>query len=194
MKTHEVNLARRHHAAFARRSGLSGMLLLASLGAAAGASADSYSRVIEAPVVSADPIIEVRRDRIPVEHCRPERVRVEERQPRSYTPAVLGGVVGAAAGSVLGDNSSRRDLITGAGAILGASIGNDIGQRRRREAGYDGYYVTEEVCSTSYEIEEREQVSGYRVRYRFEDRIYETRTAADPGPTIAVRMRLEPLS
>ncbi|WP_040810425.1 glycine zipper 2TM domain-containing protein, partial [Chromatocurvus halotolerans] len=103
----------------------------------------------------------------------------------------LGGVVGAAAGSVLGDNSSRRDLITGAGALLGASIGNDIGQRRRRD---DSYYVTEEVCSTSYEIEEREQLSGYRVRYRFEDRIHETRTSVDPGPTIAVRMRLEPLS
>jgi uncharacterized protein YcfJ len=164
----------------------------ALLGLASTTLADSYAEIIQAPVVSADPIIEVRRDRIPVERCRPETVRVDDRrQPRSYTPAVLGGVVGAAAGSVLGDNSSRRDLITGAGAILGASIGNDMGNRRRRE---DGYYVTEEVCSTDYEIREHERVSGYRVRYRYDDRIYETRTTTDPGATIAVRMSHEPLS
>ncbi|MEE4276846.1 MAG: glycine zipper 2TM domain-containing protein [Halieaceae bacterium] len=176
-----------HSAIVANRLGAAAIAVILS----AVAQADSYSEVIEAPVVSADPIVEVRRDRIPVERCRPETVRVVERRgARSYTPAVLGGVVGAAAGSVLGDNSSRRDLITGAGAILGASIGNDIGQRRRHD---DGYYVTEEVCSTDYEIREREEVSGYRVRYRYDDRIYETRTAFDPGATIAVRMRLEPL-
>ncbi len=172
---------------------LSRGIALASLcGLGAAAHADSYSKVIEAPVVSVDPIVEVRQDRIPFERCRAERVRVVERGgPRSYTPAVLGGVLGGAAGSVLGDNSSRRDLITGAGVLLGASIGNDVEQRRRQRD--DGYYVTEDVCTTEYEIREREQVSGYRVRYRFDDSIYETRTAVDPGSTIAVRMRLEPL-
>ncbi|MEO1081842.1 MAG: glycine zipper 2TM domain-containing protein [Pseudomonadota bacterium] len=162
------------------------------VGLGSSAQADSYSKVIEAPVVSVDPIVQVREDRIPFERCRTERVRVEGRgNPRSFTPAVLGGVLGGAAGSVLGDNSSRRDLITGAGVLLGASVGNDIEQRRRQRN--DGYYVTEDVCTTEYEIREREQVSGYRVRYRFEDSIYETRTAVDPGSTIAVRMRLEPL-
>lgn len=156
------------------------------------ARADSYSRVIDAPVVSVDPIVEIRSERVPIEHCRPERVRVEERGGRgSFTPAILGAVVGGTVGSVLGDNSSRRDVITGAGAILGGSIGRDIGRRQRRD---DGYYVTEEVCSTDWEIREYEQVGGYRVRYRFEDSIYETRTAREPGATIPVRVRLEPLS
>ena len=156
------------------------------------ARADSYSKVIEAPVVDVQPIVEVRTERIPVEHCRAERVRVVERGGhRSFTPTILGAVIGGTAGSVLGDNSSRRDVIAGAGAILGASVGHDIGQRRRRD---DGYYVTEDICTTDYEIRETEEVSGYRVRYRFDDSIYETRTLREPGATISVRMRLEPLS
>lgn len=159
---------------------------------AAAAQADSYSKVIEAPVVDVQPIVEVRTERIPVEHCRTERVRVVERGGnRSFTPAILGAVIGGTAGSVLGDNSSKRDIITGAGAILGASVGHDMGKRRRQN---DGYYVTEDICSTDYEIRESEQVSGYRVRYRFDGSIYETRTVRDPGATITVRMRLEPLS
>ena len=158
---------------------------------AASTQADDYSRVIEAPVVSAEPIVQVYSERVPFESCRAERVRVvEQDRGGSYTPMILGAVVGGTVGSVLGDNSSRRDVITGAGAILGGSIGRDIGRRQPRG---DGYYVTEDVCSTQYELREREEVTGYRVRYRYEDRIVETRTATDPGATIAVRMRLEPL-
>jgi uncharacterized protein YcfJ len=115
---------------------------------------------------------------------------VEQGRGGSWTPTVLGAVVGGTLGSVLGDNSSRSDVITGAGAVLGGSIGRDIGRRQQRG---DGYYVTEDVCITEYELREREEVTGYRVRYRYEDRILETRTATDPGATISVRMRLEPL-
>lgn len=159
--------------------------------AAAAPRADSYSRVIEAPVVSVEPIVQVYSERIPYESCRAERVRVVERGGGgSWTPTVLGAVLGGTVGSVLGDNSSRRDVITGAGAVLGGSIGRDIGRRQQRS---DGYYVTEDVCTTEYELREREEITGYRVRYRYEDRIVETRTATDPGATIAVRMRLEPL-
>lgn len=174
-----------------RRTFFSVALVAVSLAGTAESRADSYSRVIEAPVVSAEPIVQVYSERIPFERCRAERVRVVERgRGGSWTPTVLGAVVGGTVGSVLGDNSSRRDVITGAGAILGGSIGRDIGRRQQRD---DGYYVTEDVCTTEYELREREEVTGYRVRYRFEDQIVETRTVTDPGATIAVRMRLEPL-
>lgn len=167
------------------------LLCAALMTSATATRADSYSRVIEAPVVSVEPIVQVYSERIPYENCRAERVRVVERgRAGSWTPMILGAVLGGTAGSVLGDNSSRRDVITGAGAVLGGSIGRDIGRRQPRD---DGYYVTEDVCTTEYELREREEITGYRVRYRFEDRIVETRTATDPGATIAVRVRLEPL-
>jgi uncharacterized protein YcfJ len=170
------------------RTALAALLLTTT---AAATRADSYSRIIEAPVVSAEPIVQIYSERVPYERCRAERVRVVDRGlGGSWTPTVLGAVVGGTVGSVLGDNSSRRDVITGAGAILGGSIGRDIGRRQQRD---DGYYVTEDVCMTEYELREREEITGYRVRYRYEDRILETRTATDPGATISVRMRLEPL-
>lgn len=148
------------------------------------------STVIDAPVVASEPIVEVITERIPRELCREERVRVVERGGgHSATPALIGAVVGGAAGAVLGDNSSNKDVIAGAGAVLGASIGHDAGHRRKEHS----YYVTEEVCEVEYELREREQVNGYRVRYRFGDTIYETRRATAPGSTIAVRVQLEPL-
>ncbi len=155
------------------------------------AFADTHSTVVDAPVVSTEPIVEVVTERIPHETCRKERVRVVERsRGNSATPALVGAVIGGAVGSVVGDNSHNKDIITGAGAVLGASVGNDVGRARR---GDHVYYVTEDVCSVEYELREREQVSGYRVRYRFGDTIYETRTAYAPGETIAVRVALEPL-
>lgn len=155
------------------------------------ASAASQSTVIEAPVVGVEPIIEVFRERIPHETCREERVRVVERgKGSSVTPTILGAVTGGAIGAVLGDNSSKKDVITGAGAVLGASVGHDVGKRNRRD---EVYYVTEDVCSVEYEIRDRERVNGYRVSYQFGDTIYETRSSTDPGPTIAVRVQLEPL-
>jgi uncharacterized protein YcfJ len=159
--------------------------------AALPALAMGNSTVIDAPVVDVQPVYETISERIPYESCRQERVRVVERGGRrSLTPVILGAVVGGTAGSVLGRNSSRRDLITGAGALLGGSIGNDRRQHTRHD---DGYYVTEDVCVTEYEYREQEQQRGYRVSYRFGDSIYTTRTRNQPGSTIAVRVSLDPL-
>jgi len=151
----------------------------------------SQSTVVEAPVVGVEPIVQVYQERIPFESCREERVRVvEQRGGIAPMPTIVGAVLGGAAGNILGRNSSKGDVITGAGAVLGATIGNQRAQRRRPVG---GSYVTEEVCSTEYELREQERVGGYRVSYRYGDSIYETRTDRDPGATIPVRVRLEPI-
>ncbi|MFK7830780.1 MAG: glycine zipper 2TM domain-containing protein [Congregibacter sp.] len=166
-------------------------LSLVLVAGAAQVHATNQSSVIDAPVVDVQPIVEVYTQRIPHESCREERVRVVERGARrSATPTLVGAVLGGTVGSVLGRNSSRRDVIGGAGAILGASVGYD---RSRRQAVNSSYYVTENVCTTEYELRERERTSGYRVSYRYGGGIYETRTDYDPGSTIAVRVKLEPL-
>ena len=155
------------------------------------AFARNQSTVVQVPVVGVQPQYETVTDRIPHEVCRNERVRVvEHRRGRSLTPTLVGAVVGGTVGGVLGNNSRRRDVIAGAGAILGASIGNDVGRNRQRS---DSYYVTENVCTTEYELREYERINGYRVSYRYGGAVYKTFSDRDPGETIAVRVRLEPL-
>lgn len=153
--------------------------------------AASTSTLIDAPVVGVEPIVQVYRERIPFETCREERVRVVERGGGiAPMPTIVGAVLGGAAGNILGRNSSKEGVITGAGAVLGATIGN---QRAQRDRGTGAYYVTEDVCTTEYELRERERVEGYRVSYRYGDDVYETRMDREPGVTIPVRVRLEPL-
>ncbi|MEM9397302.1 MAG: hypothetical protein AAF991_07465 [Pseudomonadota bacterium] len=155
-------------------------------------SARNESTIVQAPVVGVQPIYETVTERIPHQICREERVRVVERDRRgSFTPTLVGAVVGGTVAGVLGNNSRRRDVIAGAGAILGASIGNDVGRNRRHD---NDYYVTEDVCTTEYELREQERLNGYRVSYRYAGGVYKTFSRHDPGETIAVRVSLEPLS
>jgi uncharacterized protein YcfJ len=161
------------------------------LSAATTQALAGHSEVINVPVESVSPILETVTERIPHEICRNERVRVERHGGgHSATPAIMGAVVGGALGSVLGDNSRHRGVITGAGALLGASVGHDVGHRR---AATQVRYVTEEVCDVEYELREQERLAGYRVSYRFGDKIHEIRTDRDPGATIAVRVTHQPL-
>lgn len=167
------------------------VIALSALVGTASVGAADQSTVIDAPVVDVSPIVEVYTQRIPHQSCRDEQVRVVERgRRRSATPTIVGAVLGGTVGSVVGRNSSRRDVISGAGAILGASMGYDRGRRNSRD---NSYYVTEEVCTTEYELRERERTSGYRVSYRYAGSVYQTRTDYEPGATIPVRVRLEPL-
>lgn len=153
--------------------------------------ATNQSTVVSAQVVDVQPLVEVVTERIPFENCRPERVFVAERKPLAAAiPTAIGAVIGGTVGRVLGRNSSSRDLITGAGAVVGGTVGY---QRHRRTNNEEGYYVTEDVCVTEFEVRERERINGYRVSYRYGDEVYQTRAASDPGPTIPVRVRLEPL-
>ena len=156
------------------------------------AMANTNSRVIDAPVESVQPLVEIVSQRIPVETCREERVRVIERAPArsSAVPTLVGGLVGGTVGRVLGQNSSKRGLITGVGAAVGAAVAHN----RTSVAGRDHkYYDVEEICTVDYEIREHERVNGYRVTYRFGDKLYTTRTASEPGDTIPVRVELKPL-
>jgi len=167
-------------------SALLGVSLLA-----APSYADRQSTVVQAQVVSADPIIEQLTERIPHEICRNERVRVERRGGSdSATPTILGAVVGGALGGALGNHSGAQGVITGAGALLGASVGRDISRQNRTE---QVRYVNEEVCNVEYELRDREEVTGYRVSYRIGDTIYQTRTDSKPGATLPVRIDIQPL-
>ena len=61
----------------------------------------------------------------------------------SYTPIILGGIIGAVAGNQFGSGSGQ-DWATVAGTTLGASIGNDYSNRRYTAA--RSYTTTERRC------------------------------------------------
>ena len=167
------------------------LLTLGLTATALPGQAMNQSTVVQAEVVDVQPLVEVVTERIPYESCRPEQVYVpNQNRFGAVTPTVVGALLGGSVANVLGRNSSKQDVLTGAGALLGGTVGY---RRHQRAADNNGYYVTEDVCTTQYEVRERERLDGYRVSYRFGDSIYQTRSATDPGSTIAVRVRLEPL-
>lgn len=84
-------------------------------------------------------------------------------------------------------SATRSATATIAGAVIGGSVANN----RARRGGYveTGGYVrrgSREVCDTRTEYRSDEQVVGYDVGYRYNGRIYHTRTDRHPGDRIRV--------
>lgn len=142
-----------------------------------------------AEVMEVNPIIEVVRVDSPRQECWTEtQTRYGYRGGYvSYTPEIFGAIIGAAIGNRFGSGRGR-DVATAAGAVLGGSIGHDVKRRRHRYT----YNEPVERCETRHEFREEEHVVGYRVKYRYGDRIYDTRTGHDPGDRIRVRVHVEP--
>jgi uncharacterized protein YcfJ len=164
---------------------------IATLALASAVSADSQRLSIEAPVVSASPVVKIVTDRIPHQACWNEQVRVASRSGHSSAvPQVLGAVIGGVAGGAIGDNTGHQGVIATAGALLGAAIGHDQAHKRSSKT----QYVTEQRCSTDVELRDREEVTGYRVGYEYGGNIYYTQTREHPGPSIQLSVILNPES
>ncbi len=110
---------------------------------------------------------------------------------RSYTPTILGGIVGAVAGNQFGSGSGR-DWATVAGTTLGASIGSDYNNRRSLTGG-TSYTTNERRCRVVNDFQQEERADGYLVTYTHDGRQYETRTANHPGDKIRVRLAVTPV-
>ena len=158
--------------------------------AATGVVLAQTTTYIDAPVVSAEPIMEVISRKIPHQLCQDEQVKVVgSGNAHSPTPGLLGAAVGGVVGGAAGHDSRYQPLIIGAGALLGAAIGTDIADQRSAQS----YYVTERHCGIDYELRDSERLVGYRVGYRYQDDVYYTRTATPPGDTIHLRVNVSPL-
>ena len=158
--------------------------------AASLASAQPHSSVVEVPVTAVEPVVRILTKKIPHESCWQERVKVVRGGGNhSTTPAVLGAIIGGVVGGSIGHNSRYQPVTAGAGAVLGSSIGNDISHQRNAQS----YYVTEQRCEVDYELQEEEQIIGYRVSYRYGDSIYQTQTRNHPGATIQLQVNIKPV-
>ena len=166
-------------------------LIAASAFALSSTAMAEYNRgtVEEATVLSADPIYRTIRVNEPVEQCWDEKVYVPSHQTsRSHTPKSLGAIIGAAVGHEFGKGRGK-DLATVAGAVLGGSVGRDV-QRNSHGRSRVEY---ERRCELVDNYRTQERIDGYDVSYRYNGRVYNTQTARDPGPTIAVSVSVVPV-
>lgn len=111
--------------------------------------------------------------------------------PTSYTPHLMGGIVGAVVGNQFGKGSGR-DWSTVAGAALGASVGRDYAQQRAAFGSGVAYGGAERRCRMVQTYAEQTVADGYRVLYSYGGRQFETRLAYDPGPQLRVRVDVVP--
>ncbi len=148
-----------------------------------------------AKVVDAEPIVRVIRVSEPRRECWEEEVtryrRHAGRHAGSFTPLVVGGLVGGVVGNQF-SKGKRRDALTVAGALLGASVGRDLSRRNRTVE--EPYVTTEQRCRVVDEYHDEERVEGYRVTYRYKGKIFVRRMDHDPGRRIRIRVAVTPVS
>lgn len=151
-------------------------------------SAHDYGDYAE--VVRVKPITEIVRVDHPRRECWTEHVT--RREPygghKSVTPEIFGGILGAAVGNQFGSGSGRK-VGAVAGALLGGSIAHDI---KRKHRGYRTYTEPVERCEIRHEYTEESRVVGYKVKYRYNGRIYHTRMDRHPGDRIPVNVTVSP--
>lgn len=127
----------------------------------------------------------------PVNRCWTERV-AHTRPPRPNIGATLaGGMIGGVIGSKLGRGRGNAPLMV-AGALTGAAIG-----RRLSQPVYTAPVTTwrdVQRCTTVNRLEQRQQVVGYRVDYRYEGQIFTAQTRRHPGRYIRVRVDVDPVN
>jgi len=167
-------------------------LCATALAAPAHAGHDSswdYARVVRA-----EPIVRSVRVRQPHEECREEPVterRVVHGGPHDPGGILLGGIIGGVIGHQFG-HGAGRDRAAAVGAAIGAShAAHHQAWHNRRVVERTVYETT---CRTTYESRWEERVEGYDVTYRYQGRLYHTRTVHDPGERIRVRVDVTPVA
>ena len=146
-----------------------------------------------ADVLQTTPIYRMIETEEPVQSCWEEEVvRGQSRHHyRSNTPGLLGAVIGGAIGNAAGNHKSSQRVGAVVGAVLGHSIARDLTYSDRRPSAT--YIDTVERCETVYDYHQEEKLVGYDVLYSYNDREYTVRMPRDPGPSVRVRVDVEPV-
>ena len=122
---------------------------------------------------------------VPREQCGVQWVN-EQRPVNTGRPgtSIGGAIIGGVAGGILGNQvgkGSGRDAATAVGAAVGALAGNQIGANNGRPV---------QQCHTVQEVQQR--INGYRVAYDYRGQTYYTVMPNDPGPSLRVRVAVDP--
>lgn len=151
--------------------------------ATAGGAIGSYQLLKAsdyAEVISSTPV--VKQTKIPHEECRDETVVHQKpvQDQNRIAGKVIGAVVGGALGHQVGGGSGKK-VATVAGAVAGGYAGDKVQGNMQKN---DTYTTVEKRCKTTYET--REDITGYDVVYRLEDKESSVRLDYDPGNKIPV--------
>ncbi|RMG38001.1 MAG: glycine zipper 2TM domain-containing protein [Gammaproteobacteria bacterium] len=150
-----------------------------------------HSFVDTARVVKVKPIYETVQVSVPEEQCWREKRHHHSRyrDDDSYTVPLVGAIVGGVVGNQFGEGSGKTAL-TVAGTLLGASVANDL-RKSERVAEYRPRHYRR--CEIVDRIETREEIVGYRVKYRYKGQVFRTRMDHDPGDYLRVQVTVRPI-
>jgi len=133
-----------------------------------------------ARVIYARPIYDTVQVMVPQQHCWTETGAY----PLRPGAGLLGAIVGGTVGHQIGEGKGKR-LATAAGAVIGARVAID--NQQRRMAAY-GYGQPVQRCETQQGWVSEQRIVGYNVKYKYNGRVFRTRTDYDPGSTIRIRV------
>lgn len=151
--------------------------------ATAGGAIAGYQFLKEpsyAEVLSAVPVTKT--TKIPREECYEETV--VHKQPAKDTNRIAGKVIGAVVGGALGNQvggGNGKKVATVAGAVAGGYAGDKVQSNMQEK---NTYTTVEQRCKTVYDS--REDITGYDVTYRFQDKESSLRLDYDPGKRLPV--------
>jgi uncharacterized protein YcfJ len=163
------------------------LVLIATFASAAGAArADTFFD--QARVRTVEPQYET--VSVPRNECTSQWVNETRRTSsgRDYGGAVIGGVAGAVIGNQVG-RGHGREAATAVGAVVGAMTGDNIANRDRGDR-YEQVPREVTTCRTVQDMQQR--LTGYRVNYEYRGQMYSTFMHDQPGPTLRVRVSVDP--
>nr|WP_304665637.1 glycine zipper 2TM domain-containing protein [Pseudomonas tremae] len=163
------------------------MLVGVVLGAAvvtAGGAVATYSLVKGGPeyadVLAVEPINQ--QIKTPREVCKD--VTVTRQAPVKDKHQIVGSVIGAVAGGLLGNQvggGNGKKIATVAGALGGGYAGNRVQEGMQER---DTYTTTQNRCTTVNDVSDK--VVGYNVKYKLNEKVGQVRMERDPGSQIPV--------
>ena len=128
---------------------------------------------------------------VPREECTSQWVN--EARPVAQGPNYGGIAIGAVVGGVLGNQVGKghgKEAATAAGAVAGAMVGNHVaGQGQQPQYAQSQREVRQ--CQQVVDVQNR--LTGYRVNYDYRGQQYSTLMRDNPGPTLQVRVSVEPV-
>ena len=161
---------------------VAGLVAVGSAHAGPRGNGDGF--VAQARVLSSTPVYDTLNE--PRRECWTETVGYEREAVRSNNNtggAILGALAGGLIGSTVGKGNGKV-----AAAAVGAATGAVHGDRWKDGDGryYESRPRQVERCQVHDNY--REVVTGYDVRYRFQDREYSTRLPYDPGKWLTLNV------
>ena len=154
-----------------------------------GAALSRPGFVEQAQVSEAQPVYETVEVSYPVNECRMERVVREGPGHGAYVAPIAGGIIGGVLGHELGRKKRGETALTVAGTLLGATLGHEY---HRSLARYRPAVEHVRHCETVDRYEQEQQLTGYRVKYRYDGHVFHTHTTEYPGKYIPVRVKVSP--